>query len=142
MRGFLWRLRSSISRFMYGRYGIDKLYYFYFAIYFILVFIGMLTDSAIVYAVTNIASTLLLIYMFFRVFSRNISKRYAEGQKFERVWNKVTSFFKLQRNRLRDRKTHVYRRCKHCKAVLRLPKRKGKHSTTCPRCGRIFNVKI
>lgn len=127
---------------MYGRYGIDKLYYFYFAIYFILVFIGMLTDSAIVYAVTNIASTLLLIYMFFRVFSRNISKRYAEGQKFERVWNKVTSFFKLQRNRLRDRKTHVYRRCKHCKAVLRLPKRKGKHSTTCPRCGRIFNVKI
>lgn len=142
MRGFLWRLRSSISRFMYGRYGIDKLYYFYFAIYFILVFIGMLTDNAIVYAVTNIASTLLLIYMFFRVFSRNISKRYAEGQKFERVWNKVTSFFKLQRNRLRDRKTHVYRRCKHCKAVLRLPKRKGKHSTTCPRCGRIFNVKI
>lgn len=142
MRGFLWRLRSSISRFMYGRYGIDKLYYFYFAIYFILVFIGMLTDSAIVYAVTNIASTLLLIYMFFRVFSRNISKRYAEGQKFERIWNKVTSFFKLQRNRLRDRKTHVYRRCKHCKAVLRLPKRKGKHSTTCPRCGRIFNVKI
>ena len=142
MRGFLWRLRSSISRFMYGRYGIDKLYYFYFAIYFILVFIGMLTDSAIIYAVTNIASTLLLIYMFFRVFSRNISKRYAEGQKFERVWNKVTSFFKLQRNRFRDRKTHVYRRCKHCKAVLRLPKRKGKHSTTCPRCGRIFNVKI
>lgn len=127
---------------MYGRYGIDKLYYFYFAIYFILVFIGMLTDSAIVYAITNIASTLLLIYMFFRVFSRNISKRYAEGQKFERVWNKVTSFFKLQRNRLRDRKTHVYRRCKHCKAVLRLPKRKGKHSTTCPRCGRIFNVNI
>lgn len=127
---------------MYGRYGIDKLYYFYFSVYFILVFIGMLTSNAIVYAVTQVASTVVLIYMFFRVFSRNTAKRYAEGQKFERVWNKVTAFFKLQRNKFRDRKTHVYRRCTNCKAVLRLPKRKGKHATTCPRCGRVFNVKI
>lgn len=127
---------------MYGRYGIDKLYYFYFAIYFILVLISMATDNAIVYAITNIASTALLIYMFFRVLSRNISKRYAENQKFEKHFNKVTSFFKLQKNKYRDRKTHVYRKCKHCKAVLRLPKRKGKHSTTCPRCARILKVRI
>ena len=142
MGRFLWKLKSSLARFMYGRYGIDKLYYFYFAIYFILVLIGMLSDIAIIYAITNVASTALLIYMFFRVFSRNISKRYAENQRFEKHWNKVTGFFKLQKNKYRDRKTHVYRKCKHCKAVLRLPKRKGKHTTTCPRCGRLLKVRI
>lgn len=138
----MWRLRNSVSRFMYGRYGIDKFYYFLFALYFIIVLINQFVENAFVYAAIQILSLVLLVYMFFRVFSKNTYKRYAEGQKFEKIFSKFTGFFKLQRNKFRDRKTHVYRRCTSCRAVLRFRKVKGKHSATCPRCRNVFDVKI
>ena len=36
----------------------------------------------------------------------------------------------------------LYRRCPGCRVTLRLPKRKGKHTVVCPKCGRRFEVKI
>lgn len=138
----MWRLRDGMTRFMYGRYGIDKLYYFLFALYVLLLIIGVFITDAIAYAVVYVLSAVVLVYAFFRIFSRNIEKRVAEGRRFDAVWSKVTSFFRLNRNRIRDRKTHVYRRCPSCKAVLRLPKVKGKHTAICPRCGSSLKVKI
>ena len=48
----------------------------------------------------------------------------------------------LCRNRWRDRKTHVYHRCPHCRAMLRLPRRPGFHGVTCPRCSRHFDMTV
>ena len=75
-----------------------------------------------------------VICIFFRTMSRNIAKRRAENQKF-------CNFFKLRKNKFRDRKTHVYRKCPSCKAVLRLPKAKGKHTVSCPKCKNKFSVR-
>ena len=69
--------------------------------------------------------------------SRNIPKRRAENARF-------VGFFKLRRNKWKDRKTHVYRKCPTCHAILRLPKikgkekGKGKHTVCCPRCANKF----
>lgn len=83
---------------------------------------------------------LFLIYCIFRVMSRNIYKRSAENQKVMAFANKLKGKFKLAKNKFRDRKTHVYRVCPHCKANLRLPKRKGTNTVKCPACGTRFEV--
>ena len=132
---------------MYGRYGGDTLnkvlLWIYVAIVLIFSVTSMILDffptvppmvDTILTTVYLAISAVLIVVIFFRIFSRNIQKRRRENEKF-------CGFFKLLRNRFRDRKTHVYRKCPKCKAVLRLPKAKGKHYVVCPRCKERFQVK-
>ncbi|MBO5270165.1 MAG: hypothetical protein J6B77_05225, partial [Clostridia bacterium] len=82
-----------------------------------------------------IVQLFVLSYWMFRVFSKNVVKRRREVERFY-------GFFRNKRNRFRDRKTHVYKKCPHCKAMLRLPKRKGQHTVCCPACRERFSLKI
>ena len=132
------RIREKIIRFMYGRYGIDQLYYALLVVCFIL----MLVNSFIRLAVFDILIWAILVLMVYRALSRNIYKRQIENQKFLKVWNPIKSKFSLLIRRLKEIKTHRYRKCLHCKAILRLPKRKGRHTVNCPRCHRDFDVHI
>lgn len=132
------KFTDKLIRFMYGRNGNDKLNQFLFWIYFVLLLANLFLKSVILWVVELI---LVALYMF-RFLSRNIYRRQTENRKFLKIWNKFTGFFKLQKNKFRDRKTHVYRKCEHCKAVLRLPKKKGKHTVRCPQCNKTFSVKI
>lgn len=132
------KFTDKLIRFMYGRNGNDKLNQFLFWIYFVLLLTNLFLKSVILWVVELI---LVALYMF-RFLSRNIYRRQTENRKFLKIWNKFTGFFKLQKNKFRDRKTHVYRKCEHCKAVLRLPKKKGKHTVRCPQCNKTFSVKI
>ena len=123
---------------MYGRYGYDTLgktlLWVYISLIFVYAVISFFVESALLYVFYLISSTALVVYIFWRAMSRNIAKRRAENQKF-------CGFFKLRRNKWRDRKTHVYRKCPECRAVIRLPKAKGKHTVVCPRCKKRFDVK-
>ena len=132
---------------MYGRYGTDTLskvtiwvYGAVLIIYSVLRIVFAFTPLRGTYAPTILSacyvviSVALVSWMFFRMFSKNIAKRRRENEKF-------CGFFKLRRNKFRDRKTHVYRKCPKCKAVLRLPKAKGKHTVVCPRCKNRFEVR-
>ncbi|MBQ5320823.1 MAG: hypothetical protein J6K88_01990 [Oscillospiraceae bacterium] len=119
---------------MMGRYGIDKLFYFLFAVYFVLSLINSFVSSWIIYLI----SLTLMFIMFFRVFSKNIYKRQRENAKFETLYYKV-------KNKLKIRKYdpyHVFRKCPKCKTTLRLPRRNGKHTVCCPKCKTDFKVRI
>ena len=48
--------------------------------------------------------------------------------------DKLKSWAALGKNIWRDRKTHTYFKCANCKAVIRVPKRKGGGIVTCPKC--------
>ena len=65
-----------------------------------------------------------------------------ENAKYLGARNKFLSFFKRKKAQFRDRKTHVYKKCPHCKATLRLPKKKGRHTVSCPKCRKRFETKI
>ena len=122
---------------MYGRNGFDR---FWLGLLWKAVALSVLNifiRTPIIWILEDIA----IIYCIFRVLSKNIYKRQRENQVFMSVWGKVKGFFKLQKNRFRDRKTHVYRVCPHCKINLRLPKRKGTHTVKCPKCGLRFEVR-
>ena len=79
--------------------------------------------------------------MFYRLLSRNIYKRQSENMKYLKIRDKVKGKITLQKRKWSERKTHIYRKCPNCKAEIRLPKKKGKHVCTCPRCKKNFEVK-
>ena len=124
--------------FMYGRYGVDALYRALNILWIALWIIGMVTGSPIATAF----SWLCLIYMTFRMFSRNIARRQAENALFLKLWNPTKNFFRFQFRRIKEWREAVYRTCPDCRANLRLPHRRGKHTAACPRCGRRFDVHI
>lgn len=131
-------LRERFARFMMGRYGVDRLYYFLLSLCFILIVINLFADSLIV----SLIETAIFIYAVYRVLSRNIYKRQQENEKFIKLAEKPNKYINLQKCKIRDRKTHVYKRCPSCRNNLRLPRQKGKHTVVCPCCKNRFDVKI
>ncbi|HBT63863.1 MAG TPA: hypothetical protein DEB10_04270 [Ruminococcaceae bacterium] len=129
--------RYRIIQYMSGRYGVDKLFYALSILYFIMVGINSFLHVWVLY----VFSLAVLAVAIFRVLSRNLYKRQREGQAFERLWNKIRSKYRLLVLRLRDRKTHYFRKCPSCRAMLRLPKKKGKHTAVCPRCRHEFPIR-
>lgn len=132
------KFKQGMYRFFSGRYGTDTLgkttMWVLVGLLVLDLILNFVTDSPWVDLILTILVWGLLIWIYFRMMSRNIAKRRRENEVF-------CGFFKLRRNRFRDRKTHVYRKCKHCKAVLRLPKAKGKHTVRCPRCQKLFETR-
>ena len=132
------KFTNKLARFFYGRYGNDTLNKVLTGIYLV----WLITFSILNIFIRTLAFTLvgwgltlmLFSWILFRTMSRNIYARRRENDKF-------CGFFRLKRNKFRDRKTHVYRKCKKCKAVLRLPKAKGKHFVNCPKCHNRFQVR-
>ena len=136
MRNFFFKF----SEFMYGRYGSDKLN------------IGL----AVLWLAVNILNTvifrsiwlrlfdlLIIALIIFRCLSRNIP-RSGSCRILPRIrfFRRVADWFKLQHRRFKDRKTHRYIKCPYCKAVLRVPFRKGKHSLKCPKCHEFVKANI
>lgn len=123
-------MKEKFIQFMQGRYGgADKLNTHLMYLLFILAVIEIFTGSKPIMVI----SLLLMIYIYFRIFSKNIYKRYAENQKYVQLIAPITkkvNFFK----RKRQDKTHKYYKCPTCKQVVRVPKERGKIEINCPKC--------
>ena len=120
-------IRERIAEFMYGRNGIDNFHHFLFWVIMILSLINIYFKSWVISAITF----LLLIYSIFRVLSRNVYRRQKENQiylkyvaKLRGIYNKskkvVKSKISILKDRWRDRKTHVYKKCPHCNKPMKL----------------------
>ena len=69
-------MREKFQRFMQGRYGADELNRFLTMVGLILIVVNLFFRSVLLsYVVLAI-----LIYCYYRMFSRNYSRRYAENQ--------------------------------------------------------------
>ena len=130
------KFTERLIRFMAGRNGMDHLNRALFWGYLICIVLGLFID------VFTLLALPLMILLFWRTFSRNLYKRRAENRKYLALTGKIRSKFSLQKRKFTERKTHRYRKCPHCKATLRLPNRKGKHTVCCPKCRKDFEVKI
>ena len=132
------KILDSYRRFMYGRYGADQLSYALIILYFVIGVVNLFVGSIILY----LLQSTVFIFSVLRYLSKNIYKRREENRKFLALWRKFKNFVTYQRDKLRDRRVCRYRKCKHCRAALRLPIKKGKHSVNCPRCKKSFKVRI
>lgn len=129
--------KYKFMQFMSGRYGTDNLFYVLFAaaalIYIINWFVRSLVLQIVIWAI--------LTYALFRVLSRNVTARKKENKALTNFAFKTQEKMKVRRQRKADY-THVYKKCPRCHAVLRLPRRKGKHTTVCPKCQNKFKVYV
>ena len=143
---------EKIRNFMAGRNGFDKLS---FALVFgYLLFNGLkmfFRFRPVPYYVMLIIALVFLGLAIFRILSKNVWKRQAEEQKFEKAFYRFTSsdfYFKAKKKfnrawtRITQVRTHRFRTCPQCNEHLRMSKKRGKRNITCPKCGTKFKVYI
>lgn len=122
---------------MQGRYGSDNLSRFLLVVW--LIFIILSSFIRIPYFwVIELA---FIVYLYFRMFSRNIPARYKENQVYLKIRNKVIGFFRFLPEKIRsmlpNSPYHIYN-CPSCGQKIRIPRGKGNIIVRCPRCSHEF----
>ena len=126
-------MKEKFYRFMQGRYGGDQLSRF----------LMILTVACMVLSLFGadffyIIGFALLIYSYFRIFSRNRYKRQAENAVYLKYEYKGRQFFATWKRDMAQRKTHHIYRCPSCRQKIRVPRGKGKIEIRCPKCSNTF----
>lgn len=127
-------MRDKIMRFMQGRYGMDNFSRFLLAVGVVCLFLSSLFRVKVL----NYVCWILLIYLYFRMFSKNVQKRCTENLAYERAKAKVKASFQEGLRVLRQAKTHRIFKCPQCEQKIRVPRGKGKIEITCPKCRHRF----
>ena len=127
-------MREKIARFMVGRNGADELARFESIFVWVLLLISIFSRAWIfgrlAFAVIG--------HMYFRIMSRNVSKRYEENQKFVKFRYRIVVKWDKMKKRMAQRKTYKFFKCPTCKQEVRVPKGHGKIEITCPKCRERF----
>lgn len=126
MRSLGMRMTAGLQRFMYGRYGTDRLNTVVLGIGLVACLIGMFVSSPIPSLLLTLISYACMFWALFRTFSRNTYKRYQENRRFSQLLEQ-----------LKDRNNRYFS-CPKCHQSVRVPKGKGKIAITCPRCKERF----
>jgi len=132
------RFREQLAGFLYGRYGIDSLNIALLVLYFLLLMIY----TFIHYFIFPMIMWIILAWSLFRSLSRNIYARQKENFVFLLFWRRFFSAIALNIRRIKEIKTHRFRKCQKCGVILRLPRKTGKHVVRCPKCQHRFPVWI
>lgn len=130
------KLRLRFSRFMTGRYGVDDFNRFLNALVFILLILGIFISRYFTYL-----GLVVIVYEYFRVFSRDISKRFKENVFYLNKKRKIDKWIANKKIRISQRRTHRFYTCPSCKKTVRIPKGKGKVMIKCPICNTEFEGK-
>ena len=115
---------------MAGRYGVDELSKFLNIVLLVLLILSIFIRSGILY----LLALGILIYSYFRMFSKNISKRYEEKQKFVNFRYRSVVKWNNFKKRFAQRKEYRFYHCPQCKQTVRVPRGRGKICITCPKC--------
>ena len=158
------RFGMWFANLMRCRYGNDNLNRFLLIVSVILIIADMFVRWRLLYML----AVLILIYVYCRMFSRNINARYRENQKFLQFTakfrrnggpgnasyggaygggqygntaNSGNAGWGRKAKPAKDRDHKIFK-CPVCGEKLRVPKGAGKISITCPHCGEKFIKKV
>lgn len=142
--GFFREIGNALTRFMYGRNGTDSLnqalIWLYLGLWLAEVVCASLLRLELAARMINAVNFLLIIYILFRMFSKNLPKRRAENQKWL-TWRRVRRNRQTGARERRADKEHRYFTCKSCGTICRVPAGKGRIEITCPKCGAKIQAK-
>ena len=124
-------MKDKFIRFMQGRYGVDQFSRFLLGVALVSIIISIFTRGYLG-TLLNTIGLLAIVYTYFRIFSRNIQKRYAENQKYLSITSKIRMRFNKEKNIMAQRKTHHIYTCPGCGQKIRIPRGEGK--IECPKC--------
>ena len=135
-------MKQKIANFMYGRYGNDQLNRALSVLILLLLivsfFFGFSETGSPARSFLLVIVLALLIYTYFRMLSKNLSARRAENAKFLAKTARLRDWWQLRRDMWNQRKEYKFFKCPSCKAVMRVPKGKGKIRIICKKCGTAF----
>lgn len=126
-------MREKINQFMQGRYGNDGLNRFLMTVAMVCLVLSLFGLNAF-----YTFALILMVYTYFRMFSRNIYKRAAENQWYLQKTAKARNWWYAQKKLLAQSKTHHIYKCPGCKQKIRVPRGRGKIEIRCQKCGTKF----
>lgn len=127
-------MKEKFYRFMQGRYGMDAFSKFLMIVGVILYFISSLIPKISL----TLIPLIIVIYAYYRIFSKEHQRRYKENQWF--LLQKSRFLYHVDRFKNRKHITdpnHIFK-CPKCKQKLRIPKGRGKIQITCKKCQHQF----
>jgi DNA-directed RNA polymerase subunit RPC12/RpoP len=123
-------MKDRLRNFMIGRYGVDQLNRFLLILALVNIMTGMLTHHWLLNSIT----VLLLVFSYYRMFSKDFERRSRENSWYLKYENRFGSMYKKMVNTMRQRRYYHIYKCPTCKQKIRIPKGKGRISITCPKC--------
>lgn len=129
-------MRQKFTKFMYGRYGTDELNQFLFRLVLFSLVISLIVGrSNYIGDIFHFLSLTMLVFVYFRMFSKNFNKRYAERTAYLNFYNKFKLLLDKYKRTKDQKKSYALFKCPSCKQKVRVPKGRGKISIHCPKCG-------
>ena len=80
----------------------------------------------------------MIIWSYFRMFSKDYSRRSAENRWYLNKTYKIRSKFAGLKNWMAQSKDYHIYKCPSCKQKSRIPRGKGKIEIRCPKCSTTF----
>ena len=137
---FMAQSRQRTARFMAGRNGNDQFNFFLLIVDVALLLLASIFSrrlGGLLYPLVLV----LLGYSYFRMLSRNLYKRRTENENYLRLYGRAMSKLRLLKERWVQRRDYKFFTCPSCRAVMRVPKGRGKIKIVCRKCGSSFTGK-
>ncbi len=131
-------MRERIARFMAGRNGNDQLNRLLLLVDVITLLLASLLSGSVLGRLLYALVLVLLGLTYFRMFSRDLYRRRSENERYIRYKQRLLSRLRVLRERWKQRKEYKFFTCPSCKAVMRVPRGKGKIRVVCHKCGNTF----
>ena len=130
-------MKDRIARFMIGRNGNDQLNLFLLVSSVVLLVAGSFAGG-IIRSIFRLAALALLAFTYYRMLSKDVYKRREENGKYLQIRYRVFAKLKALKERWVQRKDYKFFQCPSCRAVLRVPRGRGKMKIVCRKCGNTF----
>ena len=123
---------------MIGRNGNDQLNRFLLLADVVVLLLASLLGRTGLGSLLYILVLALLGLTYFRMFSRDLYRRRSENERYLREKDKLAAKLRILRERWNQRKDYKFFTCPSCKAVMRVPRGRGKIRIVCHKCGNTF----
>lgn len=137
---FRQRMQQKLMTFMTGRYGTDQLNKFLLGASAVFLIVGLFFKGPLK-SLFNILVLAGIGFAFFRMLSRDAFRRSNENSRYLRARYNLFAKLKMVKERWVQRRDYKFFTCPSCKAVLRVPKGRGKINIVCRKCGHSFTGK-
>ncbi len=131
-------MRERFARFMAGRNGNDQLNRFLLLLDVALLLLASIFRRTALGSLLYLLVLAVLVLSYFRMFSRDVYRRRSENERYLRELEKLRAKLRITRERWNQRKDYKFFSCPSCKAVMRVPRGRGKIRIVCHKCGNTF----
>lgn len=128
-------MKDKFYRFMQGRYGVDQFAKFTMGVALVSIVLAIFVNTgSSAGSLLDMLGLVAIVYTYFRIFSRNISKRAQENQKYLSATATIRQRLNKEKNMMKQRKDYHIYTCPSCGQKVRIPRGKGKIEISCPKC--------